>query len=154
MRDHDTMTKPGIPDEAEREAAQAHEEPARGIDVHVRNKELRTDLEQEEGCVFFVEPLLVILNKLDDLSLTEAQAVEIRSEAAKDLGEISVLNYLVNTYILLGSGDTGKIALPVHEVAIDTRLEHIIRASNGLRSVGMIEGEGFRARDELGVLAS
>ena len=92
LRDHDARPAPGVPHVAVRQPEHAHPELATDVEVHARNEELFTNLEQEEGPVTIrAEPLAVFLHELDDLRLGETKTVEVVAHAVPDLAKVPSL---------------------------------------------------------------
>ncbi len=148
LRNHEPTTILGMPDVVVREANGEGVERATGADAHVRNEEFVANLEQEERAVaVFAEPLAMILDELDDLSLREAQRIQVRSETAVDLLEGSVLGHLVDPHVSGFRWAAFHVGVPVDEVAVEVTFEEVTCFCDDFRSVGRTEGERFRSRD-------
>lgn len=149
LRNHETTTILGTPDEVVREAIDVGVERAIGVDEHVSNEELFANLEQEERAVAVrAEPLAMVLDELNDLSLREAQRIQVGSETAVDLLEGSVLGHLVNLNVLGFRWVAFHVGVPVDEVAVEVAVEEVTCFCDDFVSVSRTEGERFRSRDK------
>ena len=150
MRNHEATANLSIPDVDAREAIDASVERATGADAHESNEEFFADLEQEERAVTVrAKPLAMVLDELNDLSLREAQRIQVGSETAVDLLEGSILGHLVNLDILGFRRVAFDVGFPVPEIAVEIAVEEVACFREDFLSVGRIEGKRFRSRDEL-----
>lgn len=155
LRNHEPTAILGTPDEAEREAKDAGDERATGADAHAGNEEFIANFEQEERAVAIrAEPLAMVLDELNDLSLRETQRIQIGSETAVDLLEGSVLGHLMNLDVLGFRWVAFDVGFPVPEIAVEIAIEEASRFSDDFRPVGRVKGERFRTRDELQAVSS
>lgn len=140
---------------AVREAIDAGEERASGVDAHASNEELVTNLEQEERAVAIrAEPFAVFLHKLNDLRLREAHHIQIVTETAVDLLESAVLGHLVDLNVLSFRRVALDVGFPVPEIAVEIAIEETSHFGDDFRPVGRVKGERFRTRDELQAVSS
>ena len=140
----------GRPHVVVRETAREHPELAIVIEDHVRNEELFSNLEEEEGAVTVrAEPLAVLLHELGDLGLSEAETVEVIAHTAEDLGEGAVLDHLVDGDLSLLRRFRFHIATVFLEVAVNPAGEGVLRFRDGLLAVRFVELQSFGTGDEL-----
>ena len=143
------MTIVGVPNVVARKLVHVDAERPIVVDVHVRNEEIFTPLEQEESPVAIgAEPLAVFLHKPNDLRLREAQTVEIGGKTVVDLSKRAVFNHLVDGDLLFLRRLTRDVELPVTEVAVEVPVEGVLGFGDGFGAVRLVEGERFRTRDE------
>lgn len=155
MRNHESKATHGKPDAAVREATDVGVERAIGVDEHVSNEEFIANLEQEERSVSVrAKPLAMVLDELNDLSLREAQRIQVGSETAIDLLEGAVLGHLVNLNVLGFRWVAFHVGVPVDEVAVEVTFEEVTCFCDDFVSVSRTEGERFRSRDELQAVSS
>lgn len=125
------MPAPGMPHAAVREPVNVGVERTLGVDAHVRNEELIASLQKEErSAPFGTEPSLVGLHEGDDLILGHDELIEVVASGAVDVGELAVLDHLVDFDVDFRRRDPRDIKSPVLEVAIDPPPEYILRLGN------------------------